>query len=203
MTAQDSTGKIPHRYPSQPAGTGASPVSRRETATERVNRRWSEMLQETRVAQTGVQILLAFLLTVAFSSRFEEISGVDLGIYVVTVLLAASAAGALIAPVSIHRFLVGHRMKKEVLDVAGRLLICGMMLLALTINGTLLLLLRLVLASPWAEVLTAGVLLWFAFCWYGISLVLYRRSTARRPGSAARLAGRSADGSHRPGHPPC
>ncbi len=38
-----------------------------ETPRERVNRRWNEMMQETRVAQTGVQILFGFLLSVAFT----------------------------------------------------------------------------------------------------------------------------------------
>ncbi len=38
-----------------------------ESARERVNRRWNEILQETRVTQTGVQILFGFLLSVAFT----------------------------------------------------------------------------------------------------------------------------------------
>ena len=38
---------------------GAEPP---EPARERVNRRWNEVLQETRVTQTGVQILFGFLL---------------------------------------------------------------------------------------------------------------------------------------------
>lgn len=170
-------------------GRGATPVTagQEETARQRVNRRWSEVLQETRVAQTGVQILFAFLLGVAFSSRFDQVVGVDRAIYVVTVLLAAASAGSLIAPVSIHRFVAGHQMKDEVVEITGRLMICGMLLLALTINCTLLLLLRLVLTSPWAELLAAAVLLWFVVCWYVIPMLLHRRSTARQ---AARSVGR-------------
>jgi hypothetical protein len=33
-----------------------------------------ELLQEVRVAQTGVQILFAFLLTVPFTARFERLT---------------------------------------------------------------------------------------------------------------------------------
>lgn len=171
--------------PEEPTVPSAELSEPGETAQERVNRRWSEILQETRVAQTGVQILFAFLLSVAFTPRFAQVSGVDQAIYVVTVVLAAAAAGSLIAPVSIHRFLSGRRMKDEVVEVAGRLMICGMLLLALTVNCTLLLLLRLVLGSPWAELLTGAVFAWFVVCWYVIAALLRRRSSLRRHGDQA------------------
>lgn len=40
---------------------------RRETADERADRQWQDLMQEIRVVQTGVQILLGFLLTVVFT----------------------------------------------------------------------------------------------------------------------------------------
>ncbi|MGW0550396.1 DUF6328 family protein [Streptomyces altiplanensis] len=151
-----------------------------EPARERVNRRWNEILQETRVAQTGVQILFGFLLSVAFTPLFRELATIDRAIYVITVVLGASATGSLIAPVSLHRFLSGQRMKDEVVEAASRLMMCGMVLLALTIGCTLLLILRVVLPSVLAEVLAGGVMLWFALCWYALPLRLRRRSAAQR-----------------------
>ncbi|MEV0528807.1 DUF6328 family protein [Streptomyces sp. NPDC050439] len=153
-----------------------------ENARQRVNRRWNEILQETRVAQTGVQILFGFLLSVAFTPLFRELGTFDRVIYVVTVVLGASATGSLIAPVSIHRFLSGQRMKDEVVEAAGRLMICGMVLLALTIGCTLLLILRLVVPGVLAEVLVGAVMLWFGFCWYVLPMRLRRRAAARRNG---------------------
>ncbi|MEV6757107.1 DUF6328 family protein [Streptomyces sp. NPDC051214] len=153
-----------------------------EYARQRVNRRWNEILQETRVAQTGVQILFGFLLSVAFTPLFRELGTFDRVIYVVTVVLGASATGSLIAPVSIHRFLSGQRMKDEVVEAAGRLMIAGMVLLALTIGCTLLLILRLVVPGVLAEVLVGAVMLWFAFCWYVLPMRLRRRAAARRNG---------------------
>ncbi|MEU6533616.1 DUF6328 family protein [Streptomyces sp. NPDC046928] len=150
-----------------------------ETARERVNRRWNEVLQETRVAQTGVQILFGFLLSVAFTPLFRELGTLDRGIYVTTVVLGASATGSLIAPVSIHRFLSGQRMKDEVVEAAGRLMMCGMVLLALTIGCTLLLILRFVVPGVLAEMLAAGVMLWFGLCWYVLPLTLRRRGERR------------------------
>ncbi|WP_217144454.1 DUF6328 family protein [Streptomyces sp. AC627_RSS907] len=153
-----------------------------ETPRERVNRRWNEILQETRVTQTGVQILFGFLLSVAFTSTFRQLEALDRGIYVTTVVLGAAATASLIAPVSIHRFLTGQRMKDEVVETAGRLMMCGMVLLALTIGCTLLLILRFVLPGVLAEILVGAVMLWFGLCWYALPLRL-RRHAARRSGT--------------------
>lgn len=166
----------------QRSGGGTSGGEPPEDARQRVNRRWNEILQETRVAQTGVQILFGFLLSVAFTPLFRELGTFDRVIYVVTVVLGASATGSLIAPVSIHRFLSGYRMKDEVVEAAGRLMICGMVLLALTIGCTLLLILRLVVPGVLAEMLVGAVMLWFGFCWYVLPMRLRRRAAARRSG---------------------
>ncbi|MEW2611197.1 DUF6328 family protein [Streptomyces sp. NPDC047880] len=158
-----------------------------ETPHERVNRRWNEILQETRVTQTGVQILFGFLLSVAFTPLFRELEALDRGIYVATVVLGAAATGSLIAPVSIHRFLSGQRMKDDVVEIAARLMMCGMVLLALTIGCTLLLILRFVVPGVLAEMLVAGVMLWFGLCWYALPLCLRRRADRRsRAGDAQR-----------------
>jgi len=39
---------------------------RSETATEKLDRNWNDLLQELRVAQTGVQLLTGLLLTLPF-----------------------------------------------------------------------------------------------------------------------------------------
>ncbi|MBM7170267.1 hypothetical protein JQK87_18035 [Streptomyces sp. G44] len=150
-----------------------------ETAAERINRRWHEILQETRVAQTGVQILFGFLLSVAFTPLFRELETFDRATYVVTVVLGATATGALIAPVSLHRFLSGQRMKDDLVAVAGRLMMCGMVLLALTIGCTLLLILRVTVTGVLAEVLVGAVMLWFGVCWFALPLALRRRAARR------------------------
>lgn len=150
-----------------------------ESARERVNRRWNEILQETRVTQTGVQILFGFLLSVAFTPLFRELETLDRTIYVTTVVLGAAATGALIAPVSMHRFLSGQRMKDDLVETAARMMMCGMVLLALTIGCTLLLILRFVVPGVLAELLVGAVMLWFGVCWYALPLLLRRRAARR------------------------
>ncbi|MCP9999605.1 DUF6328 family protein [Streptomyces sudanensis] len=175
--------------PAATAGTapaaGAPQADPPESARDRINRRWHEILQETRVAQTGVQILFGFLLSVAFTPLFRELAAADRAIYVITVVLGALATASLIAPVSLHRFLSGQRMKDEMVDTAHRLMMCGMVLLALTIGCTLLLILHVVVPGLLADLLVGAVMLWFVLSWYVLPLWLRRRS-------ARRLARRSA-----------
>ncbi|MET9803056.1 DUF6328 family protein [Streptomyces sp. NPDC006368] len=177
------------KQPVDPAGADRCPTcadrdtsaeeKQPESARERVNRRWNEILQETRVAQTGVQILFGFLLSVAFTPQFRTLDTFDHVVYVITVVLGASATAALIAPVSIHRILSGQRMKDDLVETAHRLMMCGMVLLALTIGCALLLILHVVVSDLLAELLVGGVMLWFGLCWYALPLWLRRRSTRR------------------------
>jgi hypothetical protein len=59
-----------------------------ETELERWQRNFAELLQEQRVVQTGVQILFAFLLTLAFSGRFAEIGTFERTVYLVALLVS-------------------------------------------------------------------------------------------------------------------
>jgi Family of unknown function (DUF6328) len=49
-------------------------AERDETPLQRADRAYGEILQEVRVAQTGVQILFAFLLALAFQARFASVT---------------------------------------------------------------------------------------------------------------------------------
>ncbi|MFE5097657.1 DUF6328 family protein [Streptomyces sp. NPDC056638] len=157
-----------------PEGDREHGFGRHETAEERADRQWTEMLQEVRVAQTGAQILFGFLLSVVFTPRFEQLSPFDKNLYVVTVVLGALATGALVAPVSFHRTLAGHRRKPQLIQVTGRLIATGLALLAAAILCAVLLLLRVALETGLAWAIAGVVLTWFACCWLTLPLMLKR-----------------------------
>ncbi|MFI9160936.1 DUF6328 family protein [Kitasatospora aureofaciens] len=149
-----------------PDGHGPRPrVGRHESPEERADRRWTDLLQEVRVAQTGSQILFGFLLSVVFMPRFSQLGAFDRGLYVATVVLGALATGSLTSPVAYHRIFAGRRLKPQLVDAAARLVAVGLVLLALTISSALLLLLRVATNSSVAAWITAAVMLWFASCW--------------------------------------
>src|SRR5262249_5650590 len=59
-------------------------AERGETPLQRADRAYGEILQEVRVAQTGVQILFAFLLALAFQARFGSTTNLQRDLYGVT-----------------------------------------------------------------------------------------------------------------------
>ncbi|MEV5199200.1 DUF6328 family protein [Streptomyces sp. NPDC053720] len=151
---------------------------RDETPEERADRRWTDLLQELRVAQTGVQILFGFLLAVVFQPRFAELSDTDRTIYVVTVMLGSATAAALIGPVSYHRLLTGRRLKPQTVTWASRMTVVGLVLLFCTMCSVLLLILRVALHNSVALWLVGGMALWFLICWFVLPAWALARSSS-------------------------
>jgi len=149
---------------------------RRESEEERADRRWSDLLQEVRVALTGVQVLFGFLLTVAFQQRFPQLPTTDRNLYLVTIGLAAACIACLIGPVALHRMLTGRKVKPQTVDWAARLTVAGLVFLVCTMGSTYLLILHVVLGGSLAVWLTVPVVCWFLVCWLLLPLWVRRGS---------------------------
>src|SRR5947209_5545421 len=128
---------------------------RHETPAERIDRNWNELLQELRVAQTGVQLLTAFLLSLPFQQRFTSITTNQKVVYLIVVLLSVAATGVLIAPVAVHRAVFRRNEKPRLVDLAALLASLGLALLATAVTGVVVLIF-LVAVGPTAGVV-AGV----------------------------------------------
>ncbi|MDX3854545.1 DUF6328 family protein [Streptomyces sp. AK02-01A] len=150
---------------------------REETENERADRQWSELIQEVRVAQTGVQIMFGFLLTVVFTPRFTTLPDVDRTIYLVTVVLGAAATGALIGPVAFHRVVSGRRMKPRAVIWASRLTVTGLCLLLATLISALLLIMRVATHNHLVPWIVAGIVAWYVLCWFVLPLWAGHRHT--------------------------
>jgi len=139
---------------------------RGERPLERADRNMVEMLQELRVAQTGVQILFAFLLSLSFTERFARIDDFQRGTYVTTLLLTAVTTGLLVAPAAIHRMLFGKGVKATTVRIGHRLFVAGLVALAMTLVGAVLLVLDVAVGrtfAVWSAALLGVLLvgLWF------------------------------------------
>lgn len=150
-----------------------------ETEAQRLDRNYGELLQELRVAQTGVQVLFAFLLGIAFSTRFEQIESYQRGIYIVTLLLAACAAITLIAPVAVHRMLFRRHQKHELVVVTNRLSATGLAILAMAVLSAVLLVIDVVVNLTLAIVLTALLGMLLLSFWYVLPYEIRRRRPSR------------------------
>ncbi|WP_217169302.1 DUF6328 family protein [Streptomyces sp. AC512_CC834] len=151
---------------------------RDESEEERADRMWTELIQEVRVAQMGVQILFAFLLTVVFQPKYEHLSDTDQTIYLITVVLGAVTTGALIGPVSLHRLVSGRRVKPQAVRWASRMTVLGLVLLLATTACSLLLILRVATHNGFVPYLVTGVVIWYLLCWFAIPLWTRHRHTA-------------------------
>jgi hypothetical protein len=148
---------------------------RRETETERLDRNWDELLQELRVAQTGVQILAGFLLTLPFQQRFADIEPANRVVYLVAFSLAIAATAFLVAPVSAHRLLFRRRAKEELVGLAHGCAQAGLACLGLSVCAVTFLIFDVVVSHWAAVVAAAAAIALFATNWVLLPLGAKRR----------------------------
>jgi hypothetical protein len=149
---------------------------RHETVAERADRNFNEILQELRVAQTGVQILFAFLLTLPFTQRFGQVTAEERVIYLGTLLATALATACLIGPVSYHRVLFRQRRKEEIVEAANRLAQIGLAFLGLAVIGSVYLIFEVVAGRTLAIIVAIGLATVVVLIWYVEPLRQRRRT---------------------------
>jgi hypothetical protein len=156
---------------------------------DELRERYRELLEELRTIIPGVQVLFAFLLTAPFSSRFDALD--DLGTQVFTLALVAAgvAVAVLLTPAVYHR-VTPRQDRRQRLDFAIRLLVVGMVLVAVAIASSVFVVGRLIFSAnsvPPADAISptligvvvaatiagAAVALWFV-----VPLVRRRRPTS-------------------------
>jgi hypothetical protein len=152
--------------------------TRNETPHERSDRHLAELLQEVRVAQTGVQVLFGFLLTVPFTARFDDLSASERHLYLATLCVAGAAALLLIAPSAQHRVLFRCNDKEYVVRMANRYAIAGLASVAVAMVGALLFVSIVLLGNAVAGVIAAVAAAGAAWSWY-IQPLRRRRSLYR------------------------
>lgn len=151
------------------------PDERGEGPLRRADRNMLELLQELRVAQTGVQILFAFLLSLSFTDRFGRIDEVQRWTYVVTLLLSVLTAGLLVGPAAAHRITFGYGVKAATVELGQRLFLAGLGTLALTLTGAMLLVLDVAVGRPFAIPAAGVVGIALVGLWFLLPLPLRRR----------------------------
>jgi predicted membrane channel-forming protein YqfA (hemolysin III family) len=145
-------------------------MSQAESKEERLNRELIEFLNELRVVLPGVQVLFAFLLTVPFTNRFEDVTNGQRQVFFVTFLCTTAATALLIAPSAYHRLRWRQHDKEQLLRTANRLSIGGMVFLTFALVGAVYLVTDLLFHYAAAVVVTAAVGGFFVWFWWGLPL---------------------------------
>jgi hypothetical protein len=154
-------------------------TARSETETERLDRNWASLLQELRVAQTGVQLLTGFLLTLPFQQRFDLLDDDMRVVYLITVGCSIAATVLLIAPVGMHRLLFRRHRLGVLVSAAHRCAYTGLVLLGLALVGVTVVIFDAV-ADTTAAV-DAGVVALFAFASFWVAIPLLMRCSKEQP----------------------
>src|SRR3954449_2153656 len=150
---------------------GASKRSAREDEDEgeRLDRELIELLNELRVVMPGVQVLFGFLLTVPFQQRFSMVDDFQRIVYFATLLVTAASAAFLMGPSAFHRLTFREGQKPYLIALGTRQTIVGMALLALAMNGALLLLTDVLFHSLTVAITVGCSATLFAWLWFGVA----------------------------------
>jgi predicted membrane channel-forming protein YqfA (hemolysin III family) len=160
---------------------GGSDEGGGESHKERIDRELIELLNELRIALPGVQVLFAFLLTVPFSSRFDQLSDGQRAAYFVTFVLTIASSACLMAPTGYHRLTFREGHKERLLRTSNRFAIAGTILLALSMGSAALVVADLLYGVGFAVLVGVAVVVLLSWCWFGLPLLRKREGSASRP----------------------
>ena len=152
---------------------------RNETETERLDRKWNDLLQELRVMQTGAQLTAGFLLTLPFQTKFADLDTFQRTLYLSLVVLAVLTTGLVVAPVAFHRRLSGRHVKERLVRAAHHLAAVALTSLALLITGIVLLIFDVVVDLVLALVVSGA----FGVVLIGLLVVLPHRAVEEDDGA--------------------
>jgi len=96
------------------------------------------VLQELRVAQTGVQLLTGFWLILPFQQRFIQLDGTMRTVYLITVAYSLGSTVLLVAPGVCTGLLFGRHRLKSLVSASHNYAIAGLLLLGVALAGVVL-----------------------------------------------------------------
>ncbi|GAB2991351.1 DUF6328 family protein [Nocardioides montaniterrae] len=125
-----------------------------------LDRELNELLQELRVIQGGILLLVGFELVVVFSSGFADATRFQKIDYFLTLLVTGTAAIVVVAPVVHHRMAFRRRDKERVVVRGNACILVAILLVALSMLGIA----TLVTNYLWGTTLTIVVAALYVAC---------------------------------------
>jgi hypothetical protein len=139
--------------------------------------RYYGLLQELRVVLPGVQVLMAFLLTAPFSSRFDDLDPFGESLYLVALVSSTAATICCVAPTVYHR--AGARTSRSArLSWAIRLTRVGFVMLAVALMSSVVCVSRFVRGAGTAAWIAAVLGSLLVASWMALPLLTASRSSS-------------------------
>jgi hypothetical protein len=166
---------------------------RPESAAQRADRNWADVLQEVRVLQTGTQILTGFLLALAFQPAFADLTTPQRVGYLVLVGLSALTAILALAPVALHRAVFHRGVKPAVVRFGHRALIAALTAVAVLLTGVVAFVFDVVVGAE-AAVIAVVVLAAVILVLWIVGPAFLRRASGESRTGDRRAAGEKGRG---------
>jgi hypothetical protein len=122
-----------------------------EIDREELRQRYYGLLQELRVVLPGVQVLMAFLLTVPFAQRFDNLDDTERALFAVALGSSVLSVVSFLAPTAYHRF-GDRRHRSHRLRMGIRQTRAGLGFLAVSLLSALAVVMRYVYGDLQATV---------------------------------------------------
>ena len=104
-----------------------------------INRNWTELVQELRAIQIGVQVLIGFLIAVPYTDKFDTLDLFEKAAYLAVLSIAVAATAAVLAPIAYHRILFRRALRPWLVETANTIARAGLVLAALSMCGVVFL----------------------------------------------------------------
>jgi len=157
------------------------PPSAPQGSEKRFEREWGTFLNEVRTTLPGAQLLFAFLITMPFYARFQELGRTGRLLFSGCFLATAASTAVLIAPTVYHRLHWRRdvRDKEEMFRTCNRLAIAGELLLAGAMSSALFMISYYFIDRTLAWVALPVALVSFGWLWFGLPLLRSRKERER------------------------
>ncbi len=136
--------------------------------------RYYGLLQELRVVLPGVQVLLAFLLTVPFATGFKDLDHTGRRAFEIALTSSMLSVACLLTPTFLHRF--GQRTaRRDRLLWSVRVMVVGLVLLGISLLTAMWGVARFVFGASTAWQLVGPVAIVIAVLWVLLPMTLHTR----------------------------
>lgn len=151
----------------------------------------AELLEETRILLPGSEVLVAFLISLPFTSRFDALTDAQRVVYLATFLSAIVALICFVMPAAYHRLARPIRRRGAFKVLATRFLILGLVPLSMALVLASYLVTSLAYSSLVATIVASAVGALIASLWWLMPLL---RVHGRCDSEEAPPAGGRVDG---------
>ena len=150
-----------------------------ESEKERTDRQLAELLAELRVVLPGAQVLLAFLFTVPFATRFGKVNHVEQAALFISLLSTVAATVFLMTPSVYHRVRWQRGGKGDVILMAHRFFLVGSALLAVGLAAAVFCVADFLYGNVAAYLCAGGLAVLVLLCWCSLPLLRERTAVIR------------------------